>query len=383
MVVVSALVRPDSAPKRTGRALAPVGRLPSDVVDALVSLAHGHPIDTRVAEAAARGWSANTTRAFLSDLRAWGGWCRDKGVASEHASAENVAAWVRFLGQGAASERRSPATIARYLVHLGIAYRMTGLADPTSAPLVKLEVKALRRARGVGQRQARAIRYKGDVEDLSEAPAGVCLANLLLACKRDWQGLRDAMLLRLAHDSGARASELVAIEVADIEGPFADGSGLLTFKRSKTDQDGQGATAYLSLPTMTAISRWKKEVDLRAGPLLRRVMTYADGEVLGIGDKPLGAGSVTLIYRRLITRAWAAGYFGEMSAGERDDWVKAVSSHSVRVGVAQDNFAAGEDLPAIMQAYRWRDAKTVLRYGAKLAARSGAAARMAKRIGGA
>jgi hypothetical protein len=30
--------------------------------------------------------------------------------------------------------------------------------------------------------------------------------------------------------------------------------------------------------------------------------------------------------------------------------------------VAQDNFAAGEDLPAIMQAYRWRDARTVLRY---------------------
>ncbi len=381
MPATPALARPDAAPKRSGQAIAVAGRLPSDVVDALVSLAHGHPIDTRVAEAAARGWSANTTRAFLADLRAWRGWCRGNGVLSEQADAESVAAWVRVLGQGSASERRAPATIARYLVHLGIAYRMAGLADPTAAPLVKLEVKALRRARGVGQRQARALRYKGVVDDLSEAPSGVCLANLLLACKRDWQGLRDALLLRLAYDSGARASELVAIEVADIEGPFADGSGLLTLKRSKTDQDGQGANAYLSAPTMTAITRWRKAIDLRAGPLLRRVTTHFDGSVRSVEPGALHVNSVTLIYRRLIVRAWEQGHLGEMSPAERDDWLKAVSSHSVRVGVAQDNFAAGEDLPAIMQAYRWRDAKTVLRYGAKLAARSGAAARMAKRVG--
>ena len=61
-------------------------------------------------------------------------------------------------------------------------------------------------------------------------------------------------------------------------------------------------------------------------------------------------------------------------------WLKAVLSHSIRVGVAQDNFAAGESLPAIMQAYRWRDPKTVMRYGAKLAAKSGASARMAARL---
>ena len=56
------------------------------------------------------------------------------------------------------------------------------------------------------------------------------------------------------------------------------------------------------------------------------------------------------------------------------------TSHSLRVGVAQDNFAAREPLPAIMQAYRWRDPKTVLRYGAQLAVKSGAAARMAARV---
>uniref|UniRef100_UPI0038F741FC hypothetical protein n=1 Tax=Streptomyces scabiei TaxID=1930 RepID=UPI0038F741FC len=73
--------------------------------------------------------------------------------------------------------------------------------------------------------------------------------------------------------------------------------------------------------------------------------------------------SITPIVQRLIRRAWEQGLLGAMGEAELERWVKAVSSHSIRVGVAQDNFAAGEGLPAIMQAYRWRDARTVLRYG--------------------
>jgi hypothetical protein len=48
--------------------------------------------------------------------------------------------------------------------------------------------------------------------------------------------------------------------------------------------------------------------------------------------------------------------------------------------VAQDNFAAGEGLPAIMQASRWRDTRTVMRYGARLVPMGGASARLAKRF---
>jgi hypothetical protein len=34
-----------------------------------------------------------------------------------------------------------------------------------------------------------------------------------------------------------------------------------------------------------------------------------------------------------------------------------------------------------MQSYRWRDARTVMRYGSRLAMKSGASARLAKRFG--
>lgn len=115
-------------------------------------------------------------------------------------------------------------------------------------------------------------------------------------------------------------------------------------------------------------------------PLFRRVETHFDGSVAAIGRNRLHPNSVTLIYRRLIRAAWERKLLGAMSEAELERWVAAVSSHSIRVGVAQDNFAAGEGLPAIMQAYRWRDPKTVMRYGARLAAKSGASARLAKRF---
>ena len=363
------------------------------VIDQVTALASSQGVaDPQLIAAAARAWSANTVRAFRSDLTLWDAWCRRHGFAPGAASAEAVAAYIRALagndsesgrgsGKGGAPlKKRSAATIARYLVHIGWAYRMAGLDDPTKAPLVKFEVKAARKSVGVRQRQARGLRYKGEVEDLDGPAAGVCLAHLLKGCRRDWLGLRDQALLRIAYDSGCRRSELVGIQVADIEHAGADGSGLLTIARSKTDREGEGALAYLCPATMRAIAAWKKAAEIRTGPLLRRVEVHFDGSVRTIGNKALHPNSITLIYRRLIRAAHERKLLGPISDAELARWLKAVSSHSIRVGVAQDNFAAGESLPAIMQAYRWKDPKTVLRYGAKLAAKSGAGARMAKRL---
>lgn len=369
---------------------AALARLPDNpVVTTVVELADTHgAVDPAVIDAASRAWSANTRRAFMSDLALWARWCREQRVPAAEATPDFVAQWVQVLSRTAECEegdggkkwkRRAAATIARYLVHIGMAYRMAGMADPTTAPLVRLEMKAMRRARGVRQRQARAIRFKGEVADLDGPASGVCLANLLKACRRDWLGLRDQVLLRVAYDTGCRRSELVAIEIEHISGDGAEG-GALYIPSSKTDAEGEGAYAYLSPASMNAIRAWKKAVDIRSGPLLRRVELHFDGTVRTVGTRPLHPNSVALIYRRLIRAAHAKGLLGQMSDERLEQWVRAVSSHSVRVGVAQDNLAAGEGLPAIMQAYRWRDAATVMRYGSQLAVQSGASARLARRF---
>lgn len=360
----------------------------NDVVSEVRNLAPGRVIvEPGILEAAARAWSVNTVRAFLSDIRLWDDWCRRSRVCAGEAGAATVAAYVRALsgqdlGSPAAKANRlkAPATISRYLVNIGWAYRMAGRDDPTSTPLVHFEHKAARRALGTRQRQARAIRYKGDVSDFDSPASGVCLTNLLKATRRDLLGLRDRALLRTAYDTGCRRSELVGLMIDDIDASDGDGAGIAKIRRSKTDQEGQGALAYLSPDTMRAIDRWREHARIDQGPLFRRVETYFDGSVRRVGAEALHAGSITLIYRRLIRQAFDKKLLGSMSEAEVERAIAAVSSHSIRVGVAQDNFAAGESLPAIMQAYRWRDAKTVMRYGEKLAAKSGASARMAERI---
>lgn len=344
-------------------------------------------LDPQVVAAASRAWSANTVRAFLSDLRLWDLWCRRSHVQTGAATAQTVAAYVRALsGQDVsteaarATEARSAATISRYLVHIGWAYRMAGREDPTAAPLVRLELKAARKAVGTRQAQARAIRFKGDVTDLDGPAAGVSLTALIKACRKDMLGARDEALLRVAYDTGCRRSELVAIDVMHIDGPDGEGAGTLLIPKSKTDREGQGAHAYLSPATMRTIDRWRDKGGIDKGPLFRRVETYFDGTVRSVGPGALHPGTIGIIYKRLVRQAFAKKLLGAMGESELERWIAAVSSHSIRVGVAQDNFAAGEALPAIMQAYRWRDPNTVMRYGAKLAAKSGASARLAKRF---
>ncbi|WP_145206796.1 tyrosine-type recombinase/integrase [Sphingobium sp. B2] len=340
-------------------------------------------LDEGLLDAAMRAWSANTRRAFASDLALWSRWCAAHRVLPARAQPEHVAAWIRTLAGLDASDTkpRAMATIDRYLVHVGWAYRMAGLPDPTAGPLIKFERKAARNHLGVRQRQARGIRFKGDIADLDSPATGVCLANLLKGCGRDEHALRDAALLRIAYDTGMRRSELVAIEVAHIDGPDAEGAGVVHIPSSKTDRAQAGAEAYLAPATMVAITRWRAAAGIDQGPLLRRIVRHFDGTLDRIGAGRLHPNSITLIYKRIIRRAWEKKLLGAMSEDELERWLKAVSSHSIRVGVAQDNFAAGEGLPAIMQAYRWNDARTVMRYGARLAVKSGASARLARRLG--
>jgi integrase len=369
--------------KRPSTAIVAQSAEPVDLIaDVHAMVGPGIRVDDSLLDAAMRGWSRNTRRAFRSDLSLWGHWCRRHGMLARAADASAVAAWIRALAgiDAAEGKPRAMATIERYLVHVGWAYRMAGLTDPTADPLVKFEKKAARKHLGVRQRQARAIRFKGDIADLDSPASGVCLSHLLKACRRDELGLRDAALLRIAYDTGARRSELVGIDVVHVEGPDAEGVGILHIPSSKTDQAKEGAQAYLSPATMTAIARWQAASGVERGPLLRRVVTHFDGSVDKVGALRLHPNSIGLIYKRLVSAAWDKRLLGEMSEEEMKRWLKAVSSHSIRVGVAQDNFAAGEGLPAIMQSYRWRDARTVMRYGAKLAMKSGASARLAKRF---
>jgi integrase len=89
----------------------------------------------------------------------------------------------------------------------------------------------------------------------------------------DIKGLRDRALLLLGFAGAFRRSELVALDIADLE--FCNNGLRVTIRRSKTDQEGLGATiAIVSGSTacpVKAVRVWIETTGLRDGPLFRPV----------------------------------------------------------------------------------------------------------------
>lgn len=212
--------------------------------------------------------SSHTLRALRSDHEAFDLWCRRKQRIALPAAPETVADYL----DARAGEGAKPASLGRYKASIAKVHQLLDLKDPTKTELVRLRLRAIRRAKGTAQKQARPLRFKGPVRDIArEAPRGLNGGALLEACPDDPPGLRDRALLSVAYDTGLRASELVAVALEHIVPATDPEARLLTIPRHKGDQEGEGATAFLSPRSVRAIAAWTEAAGIDAGPLFRRV----------------------------------------------------------------------------------------------------------------
>jgi integrase len=160
----------------------------------------------------------------------------------------------------------------------------------------------------------------------------------------------------VAYDTMARRSELVAMDVEDLT-LSPNGAGTALIRRSKTDQAGEGARAYLSKETGRHLLRWLQAGNITEGAMFRRLVGR---EIVG---PRLHADMVADIFKRV-------GRWIKLPPEE----VAEISGHSIRVGATQDLLALNIDLAFIMQAGRWKSTHMPMRYGEHvLAARSGMA----------
>lgn len=221
-------------------------RVPGEAVPKLV-------IDEDLIETAVRAAAPNTLRALKADYKVFATWCARHGLVPLPASDRMI---VEFLRDQAAAGKKV-ATLTRYVSSLSRLHKLFELVDPTVSQRVRLELKACRVELGVRQRQARGLRFKGEVGDpLSAAEAGgVCVAHLLEACPPTLEGLRDRALLSVAYDTGLRRAELVRVERQHVE-RLASGAGRLFLARSKTDREGAGSYCYVSVRSMRALRTW-------------------------------------------------------------------------------------------------------------------------------
>lgn len=162
-------------------------------------------------------------------------------------------------------------------------------------------------------------------------------------------GLRDSAMIRLMSDCLLRVSEVVMVEVGDLN------KTTLTVRQSKTDQEGHGESLYVCASTRRVIKQYRQKAGIESGVLFRQIRR---------GDHVQSNGLTDFSARRIIQkRSIDAGVEGF------------ISGHSLRVGSAVSLARAGASVVDMQVAGRWKSSQMPAHYAKAELAERGAIAR--------
>ncbi|MDT3441611.1 MULTISPECIES: tyrosine-type recombinase/integrase [unclassified Pseudofrankia] len=318
----------------------------------------------RVTQYARAARATSTWRAYDTDLRHFRAWCAAQPTVptAVPASALTVAGYIAAL----ADAGYKPSTIRRRLAAISVAHQLAKAPNPATSPEVATVWDGIRRVHGTRPARKEALetslltRVLAAIDEppadaptstgapADETPKGALAGDAVPgSAAAALAAVRDRALLLVGFAGCLRRSELVGLDVADIE-VTADGL-VLSIRSSKTDQEGAGAlvgVAYGSYrPTcpVRAWQAWAAAARLTGGPAFRGINRHGH-----VGASRLHPSSVARIVQR---RAAAAGLDPADFAG-----------HSLRSGFATAAARAGVADRAIMRQGRWRSASSLDSY---------------------
>jgi integrase len=276
------------------------------------------------------GPADNTRRAYRTDWLAFTAWCAARELAPLPAAPATLALYLTDQ-----ADVLKVSTLQRRLVAIAQAHRLKGHASPTEDAAVKAVWRGIRRAKGTAQ-LGKAALLTNDVR------AMVLVLDLAAPI-----GVRDRALLLLGFAGAFRRSELVGLDVGDVQ---VTREGLVvTIRRSKTDQEGEGQKVGIprgkhpGTCPVKALQAWLELAGIDDGPIFRGVDRH--GRIL---PTRLTAGSVARIVQRV---AEAAGLDPAQFAG-----------HSLRAGLATSAAMAGAEERDIMRQTRHKSVVVARRY---------------------
>jgi len=292
------------------------------------------PIAVRETAARARDYlraarSPNTLRAYRADWADFTAWCARRRLDPLPAEPATVALYLTDL-----AETCKPSTLQRRISAIAQAHSAAGHQPPTQNHAVRGVWAGIRRVKGTAQtRKAPAV--TAEVRRMVETlPTGLA-------------GARDRALLLLGFAGAFRRSELVSLDLADVAST-RDGL-VVTLRRSKTDQEGQGRLVgipYGGRPAtcpVRAYEDWLVASGIAQGPLFRAVNRHGALSQARLSDR-----AVALVVKRA---AAAAGLDPARYAG-----------HSLRAGLVTAAAAAGVSERVIMTQTGHRSVTMVRRY---------------------
>lgn len=274
--------------------------------------------------------AANTIKAYSSDWAHFIAWCDGHNLQSLPANPDTVTAYLVDL----VDREFKTATIERRLVSISKAHTIAGYDDITKNPLVRETWKGIRRTIGTAQE--------------GKAPAVTQDIKAMLATLPDsLLGIRDRALLLLGFAGGFRRSELVSLDIDDLQ--FIREGLVVNLRKSKTDQESAGRRIGIpygscceSCP-VRSLQAWLEESGINEGPLFRSVNRHGNLQEGRLSDK-----AVALIVKRC---AESAGLDATKYSG-----------HSLRAGMATSAAAAGVSERAIMRQTGHRSEQMVRKY---------------------
>lgn len=244
--------------------------------------------ETALADLFRKGTPANTLRAWERDLAyisAWKqivfgrplAWPEDEKVVlrfllhhaedltTKSGPARDAAEELIAIGLRRNLTAPAPATLDRRIASWQAFHRMRNLVSPFSAPLVQQTRQKVRRA---NDRPRTPKSPRPITRDILQA--------LLATCDDSLRGIRDRALLSLAFASGGRRrSELVALDVDDIDRREFNTRGLLWIRllETKTTRKTDAPRLPLKGPAARAMIHWLETSGIPKGALFRPVST--------------------------------------------------------------------------------------------------------------
>lgn len=259
--------------------------------------------------------AASTRKAYRSDWAEFSSWAKPRGFAVMPAAPATVALYLAELAEVAKAS-----TIARRLASIGAAHRTAAQPSPTNDPTVMAVWAGIRRVHGTAADQAAPISVPLLRRMVEAAPPGPA-------------GARDQALLLVGFAAALRRSELVALDLGDVD--ERDEGLAVTIRRSKTDQEGTGAQVgvpYGSNPLtcpVRSLRRWLELAGITHGPLFRPVDRHGR-----ISPARLSAAGTNRLVQRAVARTGVDP--------------RPYSAHSLRAGLATAAAEAGVAERAIM-----------------------------------
>ncbi len=265
--------------------------------------------------------SINTIRAYQSDYNDFSIFCSKNGFQSMPTQPKILALYLTEL-----SAKSKYSTLKRRLASISILHKIRGHYIDTKHPIIMENLMGIKRAKGTYQKAKKPLL----ISDLK------LLINAIDESKeKHIRKMRDKALILIGFSGGFRRSELVNIEIQDVE--FVTEGVKIFVKRSKNDQSGEGmrkAIPYFDNTKFCPVIALKKWID---------AFEKNQNKIFNISDK-----NVVLIIKKY---ASIAGLDSNKYAG-----------HSLRSGFATSTAESGADERNIMAMTGHKTAEMVRRY---------------------